>query len=200
MVAMASTEVLKYSKFFPAVCDFSVLLLEWNQGLSVAIGALLLSPEHKASEGHVWIYLQNPICNRLTVEYLYTEHVRNSGKISLRLTLEFTFSLIWSILKSQSIMCRYLLPEDYTDCPLSWASLYHNPCATGWTSNTPDSSESSFRQTAMSHLSLYFHCRVSACIIVRENMPMGLINPRFKFKRDNKLMRKASKIIFCVIT
>lgn len=116
MVAMASKEVLTYSKsFFSGLWLFHIVVIMKPGALSSYRSFVTLA-KHKANEGHVWIYLQNPICNRLTVEYLYTEHVRNSEKISLGLTLEFMFSLICSILKSQSIMHRYLLPEDYSDC------------------------------------------------------------------------------------
>ena len=37
---------------------------------------------------------------------------------------------------------------------------------------TPDLSENSSREAALSHLSLYFHCLVSACIIVKESVSM----------------------------
>lgn len=134
MVAMALKEVLMYSEFLlSVVCGFSkkpVLLLEGNQGLSVVTGASLLLPEHRANERPVWIYLQNPICNRAAIEYLCPESVGNSEKISLALTLQFMFSQICSVLIFQSIMHRYLFKASCSDSPLSWASLYHNSCTT----------------------------------------------------------------------
>lgn len=98
--------------------------------------------------------------------------VGNSEKISLGLTLEFVFSPMCSILKSQCIMHGYLLREDHSDCLLSWASLDYNSCATWmhahphWLTRNP-----SDKQPCRIYL-CYFHSLVSACIIVRESISM----------------------------
>ena len=172
MVAMALKEILMFSiPLLSRNCGFSKkpdLLPKWNLGLSAAAGASFLLPEHKANEGHVWIYLQNSICNRPTVEYLYTGSVGNLEKISLGLTLQFMFSPVCSILAYQSIMHGCMHQENP---PPSWAFLCDNPCATA---TAHHGLARKLLQTSSRGLwSLYFHCLVSACIRERER-PHGL--------------------------
>ena len=95
--------------------------------------------------------------------------VGNSEKISLGLTLEFMFSPVCSILKSQNIMHGYLLQEDRSDCPFLGLT-HHNSCAT-WMHAHPHWLIRNPSDKQPCHIYLcYFHCLVSACIIVRESI------------------------------